>query len=469
MAIPTGQSKLGSRIREWGSAEELHRVFEVLERLFQDEDLHPALNARSPEELAREVDLSIPDEGRPVRELYALAEKAVLLTPRTCTRRFFNQLFGGRILPAVAAEMLVSALNSSMYTYKVGGIQVLIEQEVLQLMCDYAGFAEGEGTFTPGGSISNLVAMIVARNEANPKILDRGFDGRVYRIYTSDQSHYSIPKNANFIGIGRDNVCKIESDATGRMRPNRLKHQIEADLQAGYIPFFINATSGTTVLGSFDPLEEIGEISRRYGIWFHVDAVLGGALLLNPDSRDKLKGCERADSLSWNAHKMMGVPLTASVVLLNRRGLLSRHFEQSAEYLFQSETRALNPGKISIQCGRRNDAFKVWMAFQYFGRRGYAQRVKRQLELARFAAEEIRREPRFRLVLEPESINVCFQAAGKSSEEICRRLDRDGLAKVGFGKFRGQSFIRLVCVDPRMSRQDIRSFLDDVRMVAELV
>lgn len=459
-------SEVDKRIQKGGFGDELEKILELAVKLFEDEELNPALLPKDPQEVLESLELSIPDEGRTPGELYSLVETAVMMTPRTCTRKFFNQLFGGRLFPAVAAEMIVSTLNNSMYTYKVAGVQILIEKEIIRTFCDYVGFENGDGIFSPGGSISNLVAMIVARNEADERIRDEGLDGRKYTLYTSDQGHYSILKNANFIGVGRKNVREIESDGLGRMRPECLRDAVKRDLADGAVPFFVNATSGTTVLGAFDPLDRIEEVAREFGLWFHVDAAFGGSLLLNPETRHKLQGCEKADSLIWNAHKMMGVPLSASVTLMSRPGLLHKHFNQQADYLFQSDADFINPGKKSIQCGRRNDAFKVWVAFQYFGRSGYSMRIQKVLDLARFAGEVIRQDPDLELFMEPESVNVCFRVKGKSSRQICELLDKKGLAKVGFGDFKGQSFIRLVCVDARMSENDIQAFFEDVKSVA---
>ena len=211
-----------------------------------------------------------------------------------------------------------------------------------------------------------------------------------------------------------------------------------------------------------------------FGLWqsktwkvMLIDGAWGGTALLSAKTRPLLAGCEAADSFTWDAHKMMGVPLIASAILMKREGLLHKHFSEQARYLFQSEEHDYNPGTRSIQCGRRNDAFKVWVAWQYFGDEGYEQRVNRQFELAAYAVEHIRRRDALKLLMQPELLCVCFQVDGKSSEAICDALDKQALIKVGYGNFRDRSYIRLVCVDPDMTFGDIDHFFEQVAQVAD--
>ena len=446
----------------------LTAVDDLATSFFKEEKAHPVLQYASPQELRDTIDLSIPKEGKDFGRVMERLRLVILATPKTSSNRFFNQLFGGRISAATVADMLTSVINNSMYTYKVAGIQVLIELEVLRRFCDIIGFPEGEGTFAPGGSISNLVAMIVARNEKQGSIRNEGFDGKRYIVYTSDQSHYSIPKNAGIIGVGRRNVRMIASDNRGKLIVPALVEAIEADLLAGYTPFFINATAGTTVAGAFDPIEEMARVAREFGLWLHVDGAWGGSVLLSNKLRHLVKGCHLADSYSLNAHKMMNVSLTASAILLRKKGLLEKHFSEQAGYLFQMDNE-YNPGRKSIQCGRRNDALKVWAAWQYHGDEGYERRVNKLYDLARYASETIGQHESLHLGLDPESMNICFQVKGKSSEKICTILDREGLIKVGHGEFKGDSYIRLICVNPDLTESDIDVFFEEILDVANRV
>jgi glutamate/tyrosine decarboxylase-like PLP-dependent enzyme len=163
---------------------------------------------------------------------------------------------------------------------------------------------------------------------------------------------------------------------------------------------------------------------------------------------------------------MMGVPLQCSVLLLARRGELGRSLDETADYLFQAHADDFNPGHRSIQCGRRNDAFKLWAAWLRLGDRGWDERIRRQLELARLAAAKIEADPELELVEPPASINVCFAARGADSAAICDWLDREGRLKIGHGTFAGRSALRLVCVNPDLEEADLEAIFEEVRVAA---
>ena len=446
--------------------DKLKQIMALFSGFVDSEKTSPMLRYKSPEEVAGAVDLGLRQQGLCEEEVMALLAQVGDYTTKTSGNRFYNQLFGGRIDVATVADMLVSLMNTSMYTYKAAGIHILIEQEVIDRMCQLVGFAGGEGIFTPGGSISNMMAMIMARNEACPDLKEQGFSGPRLIAYTSCQSHYSITKNAGLIGIGRANVRHISVDDAGHMLVEELRQTIEADLALGHQPFFINATTGTTVLGAFDPVAEIANVAEEFKLWLHVDGAWGGSLILNDKFKSRFEAVQRADSFTWDAHKMMGVPLSSSTILVKKKGLLEKHFSEEANYLFQVDHPELNPGMRSIQCGRRNDSLKVWAAWKLLGDTGYAKRIDLQRSLALYMAEQVERDSDFTLFIQPESLNVCFSFNGICSEAICDQLNRDGLLKVGYGSFNEHSFIRAICVNPDLSFSDIDLFLTEIKAVA---
>lgn len=405
----------------------------------------------------------IPEAGRSLAEVLELLAELARRVPLTTTPKFFNQLFSGRDAIATVADMLAAHLNVSMYTYKAAGPLILAENALVEHMLGIAGFRGGEGSFTTGGSLSNLLAIAIARNEAEAKHSDTR---RRLALYTSAESHYSVPKAVTLLGLGRGATRKIACDERGRMIPAALEATLRADIDAGILPVMINATAGTTVMGAFDPIDELADIAREYRVWMHVDGAWGGALLLLPDARQKLfAGLERCDSLTWDAHKIMGVPLTCSILLLRERGLLERHLGEDAEYLFQVDTPELNPGLRSIQCGRRNDALKLWAAWQHHGDAGYRGRVERLLALRDHVVARIEASPELRMCHVPESLNICFEMLGVSSEQLCRELNARGLAVVGHAQVNGSCTVRLVIANPDQSEAVLDGFITAVLQV----
>ncbi len=441
-------------------------------QLVADEDLPADPATRDPELLAQRLDLALGGDGQPADAVLARLQEVLLATTSSSSWRFVNQLFGGREPMATAAEMLAAVPNVSMYTFKAAGAQILVERELLRHMAAHAGFADAagsEGCFTPGGSIANLVALLLARNAAAPDSRDRGTGAAKLVVYTSAEGHYSISKNAGIVGIGRHSVRMVPTDVAGRMDVGALAKLLDEDRAQGLQPMLINATAGTTVRGAFDPIRAIATLARERGVWLHVDGALGGSLVLCPSRRDLVDGVELADSFSWNPHKMMGVPLQCSVLLVARRGALTGSLDETADYLFQLHDDDLNPGHRSIQCGRRNDALKLWAAWLRLGDRGWDERIRRQLDLARIAAAKIAADPAFELLEPPPSINVCFEARGHDSAAICDWLDRQGRLKIGYGTARGRKAFRLVCVNPDLDEGDLDAILEEIKAAARAI
>lgn len=437
----------------------------ITEQLRRDE-LEPMRPYRDAESLRASLPLTLEGEPLPWPETVALLREVMAATPSTTSRRFFNQLFGGRDPVATLAELCTVIANSPMHTFKASGVQVLIEREVLRRLAVHAGMPDGDGAITPGGSLSNLMGMMIARNEALAGAREVGLPGSPLRVYTSAASHYSVRKAAGILGLGREGVRKIPTDEVGRMRPDALDEAIDRDRQAGAVPVMINATAGTTVLAAFDPLDALADVAERHGVWLHVDAAYGGSVLLSERHRHLLAGRERADSLTWDAHKLLGVPLTCSALLTRRPGLCAAHLDEPAGYLFQEDA-LIDPGRGSLQCARRNDALKLWLTWKHRGDEGLGQRIDRLFSLAAHATARIEAEPRLRLVRRPASVNVCFAVEGVDARVLCRELWERSIAKIGHAEVDGEAIVRWVFVDPAVSPAEIDEVLAELLALAE--
>ena len=289
---------------------------ELVEVLITEEEKNPVAERIDSNKLYESVDLSLNDAAMIDDEFKNLLRDVIVSTPKTATNLFFNQLFGGRQSKAVLGDLLAVILNNSMYTYKVAGPQVGIEQEIIRQSCDLIGYgSKSNGTFPTGGSMSNYMALVMGRDAKDPSCRLNGMTKPMV-IYTSKESHYSNSKNASFAGIGRNNIRYIEADSKGRLIPEKLEEQILEDLQNDKIPTYVNATAGTTVLGAFDPIDKIADITEKYKIWLHVDGAYCGSVIFSDNYNHLVKGVERSNSFSYNAHKMLGTPLTCSIILV---------------------------------------------------------------------------------------------------------------------------------------------------------
>lgn len=437
----------------------LNNLFKLIEEFCAQDNELPVDTSLSPRQLAELVPLELEEQGLSEEALLRILAKILKHTPRTGSKWFFNQLFAGRNFAALAGELIAATTNNSVYTYKVGGVHILIERQVITMMLQRVGFTDGWGVFCPGGSLSNMVGMLLARQQLAPQILEQG-NGHSWTVYTSSQGHYSIHKNAGFIGLGRQNVRAIATDAKGRMSISLLEEAIAKDQANGKKVLLINATAGTTVHGAFDDLIRLRKIADRIGCWLHIDAAYGGSLLMSPRYRTRLAGIEAADSVTWDAHKMMGVPLLASALLTRHKSVLNDTLMDRASYLFQQDADDYNPGLVSLQCGRRNDALKIWCMWKRLGHSGYAAYIERLVELTEYAAQLVEEHPRLKLALAPQCTTLCFTVEGIDSKQLCASLDKAGEMKVGYGNYQGVDCVRLAIANPALSPKDIRKTIE---------
>lgn len=425
--------------------------------LLKSEEEQPIAKPIPPEELYNKLDISL---GVPASEAFfeETLTDLVLSTPRTATKLFFNQLFGGRNSKATLGDLLAVLLNNSMYTYKVAGPQVGIEKEILHKVCGLVGYPkDSDGTFAPGGSMTNFMAMLMARDAYNSSIKTEGVTQKL-TLYTSAESHYSIPKNAAFIGVGREQVRYIETNNRGEMISEKLESKISEDLANGFHPFFVNATAGTTVLGAFDDISSLNTICEKHNIWLHVDGAYCGSVIFSKKYKPQVAGLERADSFSFNAHKMLGTPLTCSIIVTKHKKYLYDSFSNDADYLYQTDGDDYNLGKTSIQCGRRNDALKFWTLWKSVGNEGLEKIVDHQFYLAEVARSYIKSNSDYTLYSFDDSISVCFNYKNIPAETLCTALYENAELMVGFGKFNTDEFVRLVTINASNNKEEILEF-----------
>jgi glutamate/tyrosine decarboxylase-like PLP-dependent enzyme len=454
----------------------LGKLFEIIDGYLaenQNPDT-PVVNYRDPQTLRDQMDFSVPEAGVSDSDLIELIEKYLKYSMRTGHPQFLNQLYQGFNLAGFSGEVVTALANTSMYTYEVAPVATLIEQALVEKMCGLIGYEEGDGIFLTGGSNANLNAVLAARNRADPSCRQDGLKGPL-ALFVSEKAHYSFEKAANVLGLGISAVVKVASDHDGRMVPAALERAIQTSIKGGRKPFFVGATAGTTVLGAFDPFPELAEIASRHGLWFHVDGALGGSALLSSRHRHLMAGAHLADSVAWNPHKTMGVPLVCSALLMKDRGVLEETTScDHSNYLFHGED-SYDLGKKSLQCGRRVDSLKLWLSWKYFGDAGYDARVTHLFALAEYAASVISADPRLELLAPVASVNVCFQytSEGLSPEEtssFTRRIRdhmlQSGRTAVNYATHNGRIAIRMAFINPDIGTEDVDRFFRNVHEAA---
>ena len=419
--------------------------------------------------LRRTIDLKLPMEGHGIQSALDDIDSVLRHSVHTTAPGFMNPLWGGLSIASIAGELVTAATNTAMYTYEIAPIATLIESTILTRMGELAGFSTSKGTMTTGGSNGNLLGLLCARQSMDQKSSSLGFDGRNSVVFVSEEAHYSYSIAANVIGIGFMNLIKVRCDEDGRMLPDSLEEEIERALEAGQRPFAVLATSGTTVRGSFDPLRPLAEISHRFNLWMHVDAAWGGACLFSNQYRSLMDGLELADSFCWDAHKLMGIPLICSAFIVKDAAILRQVCSTGTEahYLYHGESEDVDLGRYSLQCGRRNDALKLWLAWREIGDAGWASLVDRFMELATYLELKVEGTPELEMVSSRMWTNVCFRFVGDTAPEdlnelnaeLRHRLLQDGRFMVSKSTIKGQIILRSVISNNQISEQSLDSYI----------
>ncbi|XP_075963905.1 glutamate decarboxylase 1 isoform X4 [Anarhichas minor] len=379
-------------------------------------------------------------------------------------------------------------LLTYLFTYEIAPVFVLMEQLTLKKMREMIGWPEGEGDgiFSPGGAISNMYSVMIARYKFFPEVKTKGMAAAPRLVlFTSEHSHYSIKKASAALGFGTENLILLNTDKRGRVIPADLEAKVIEAKQKGYVPMFVNATAGTTVYGAFDPINEIADICEKYNLWLHVDGAWGGGLLMSRKHRHKLNGVERANSVTWNPHKMMGVPLQCSAVLVREWGLLQGCNSMSAGYLFQPDKQydiTYDTGDKAIQCGRHVDIFKFWLMWKAKGTEGFEQHIDKCLDLSAHLYNKIKNREGFEMVFdgEPQHTNVCFwyippslrglpdgderrERLHKVAPKIKAMMMESGTTMVGYQPQGDKvNFFRMVISNPAATMSDIDFLIEEI-------
>ncbi|GCB76622.1 hypothetical protein scyTo_0016586, partial [Scyliorhinus torazame] len=438
-------------------------------------------------------DLELPDQPESLEQILVDCTDTLKYGVKTGHPRFFNQLSSGLDIIGLAGEWLTAAANTNMFTYEIAPVFIIMEELLLKKMSTMLGWSHNEtdGIFLPGGAMSNLYSILVARYKRFPEVKTQGVASLPRMVlFTSELSHYSILKAAGVLGFGTDNVILVKCNGRGKIIAAELEAKIIEAKEKGFVPLYVNATAGTTVFGAFDPLNDIADICEKHNLWMHVDAAWGGGLLMSQKHRHKLSGVERANSVTWNPHKIMGVPLQCSAILIHGKGLLLNCNKMCAQYLFQNDKPynvSYDTGDKTIQCGRHVDVFKFWLMWKAKGTSGFEKQIDKCLELAEYLHRKLKGRDDFKLVFndKPEHTNVCFWYIPLSLKEMPENAERDrklhqvapkikacmmeeGSTMVGYQPQRDKvNFFRMVFSNPATNASDVDFLIEEIARLGQ--
>jgi len=417
-------------------------------------------------------DLSDRGGGELVTDLLRIARASTALANPQC--------MGHQVPPplpsGVLAETVSALINNGMAVAEMGPAAVPIELAVIRWMCGKLGMPEGAGgVLTSGGSLGNLTALLAMRQ------VKAGFDlwkdgahgGPPLAVIVSEEAHYSIARALRVMGWGDGGAIAVPIDADHQMIPAAAEAAIRDAKDRKIIG--IVAAAGSTATGAFDPLDELAAIARRHDLWLHVDAAHGGGVAVSDRQRHKLRGIEHADSIVWDAHKLLMMPAMVTAVIYRREADVYAAFAQQASYLFADahpENTWWDLGQRALECTKRAMAAELYVTLRAYGVDVLAEIVDRQHALAIALADRVAAAADFELAVAPASNIVCYRhrpvgmpvaQLDAHNRALRARAVADGRFYIVGTQLQQGYFLRSALMNPLIETRDLDALLDHLR------
>ncbi len=438
-----------------------------------------------PEEVKEFFDSSIPEKGQAPEEVYSDFQKYIFpYNKGNVHPRFFAWIQGTGTPMGVLADLLASGMNPNVAIGEHSAMYV--DKQVVNWCKQLMNFpTEASGILVSGGSMANITALTVARNSFREEnIRSKGLKNASSQLilYCSVETHSCILKAAEIIGLGTDAVRKIGVNEFYEMDTSKLEKQIKEDLENGLLPFCIVGTSGTVNTGAIDPMDELLAISRKYGIWFHVDGAYGALAKLDPKYSSRLQAIEEADSLAFDLHKWLYVPYEVGCALIRDAKKHREAFAFTPNYLLQ-EKRGLSGGLDSInhygfELSRGFKALKIWMSLKEHGLEKYAQMIAQNNRQTEYLAKLVSENPELELMA-PVSMSItCYRMVkpGYSEDqlrqlnrEILLRLQEEGIASPSSTILNGKYTLRIANVNQRTRMEDMDLLIQETLRIGRSI
>ena len=390
--------------------------------------------------------------------------------------RFMAYVTGSGTVPGAVAELLAAGVNMNVGGWQLSPTASEIEHDLMRWFGGRFGLPDTSGgLIVSGGAMANLISLKLARDQRAGWDVRRlgAAAGPAMVIYATSETHVVSDGAMDMLGLGMDAVRRVPVDDGLRLRPDLLRDQVQRDRAVGLLPIAVVATAGTTSTGAIDPLPEIADVCAEHGLWMHVDAAYGGPAVLADDLRGLMTGIERADSIAFDPHKWLYIPLAAGCVLVRDVRRMPESFQVYAAYVHQDEEHTgagVSLGDLGPQYSRGFQALKLWVSLLAHGTRAYGARISHDAELARYIGARVEQRPEFELAA-PVGLSICCfryvppdggddEYLSRLNERIMTELQLDGRVYISNAVLEGRFVLRACIVNHRTEADDADAVLD---------
>lgn len=386
--------------------------------------------------------------------------------------------------PGMLAGIVNAVMQNPMAIYEMGPAASAMEFAVVRWMCKKIGWTEPSfpfdqskrqdsagGVLTHGGSLANLTALLAARSRFDPEAWNKG-NTRNLAMMAPAASHYSVARAVSVLGIGADQVFPIPTNEFGVVRSEMLSDTLDKLRARGLRCMAVVANACSTASGLHDPLREIGQFCQKEKLWFHVDACHGASALASTRLAKDLQGIELADSVVWDAHKMMQIPVLCAALLVKNAQDLQGIFAQDANYLaFGEDPERYSALPFAIECTKSSMSLKVFLTLAFRGEAGIAGYIEDRYDMARQFYEVIEARPGFRCLCAPSTNILCFRYGHEDAlqDKIRDRMLQEGTFHLSSAKVQGKSYLRVALMNPRTDLDSLDRLLARIEDCAQAI
>lgn len=431
----------------------------------------PRSNLDKSKEVVKSLRESSPEKGTDFESLLDyFMNKVIPVSINTPHPAYLGYIPGGGLFPSAVADFLGAATNRFTGAWFAAPAAVRLESNVLGWFTEWMGYPQSaRGIFTSGGSLANFSAVVTARKHFLGEDINRGV------VYASDQTHHCVMKVALLAGIPEQNIRLLSTDRNFKAVPEYFEKAIQADLKKGRKPFLLVGNAGTTNTGAVDPLTQLAEIARKYGLWFHIDAAYGGFFNLCKQGKKILKGLEKSDSIVLDPHKGLFMPYGSGSLLVKEGELLRSAHMLTAEYLMDHTTpeSEIDPSEYSPELSRSYRGLRVWLPLKLFGVKAFRENLAEKLLLTQWMYKRFLEEPGFECMAVPELSVIAFRYRPKKGD--VEGFNRKLLAYIVKSKklflsstlLKGKFVIRVCILSFRTHQGEVEQAFDIIREAAK--
>lgn len=441
-------------------------------------------NTHTQQEIEGWFNEPLPEQGITKEEVLQLVEEKIVnkATGNLGPHMYAYVMAGGNQM-AIIAEMIATTINQNGGKWHLSPSINEIEKRIAKWAAEMIGFTKNVGgVMVSGGSAANFSGLTVARNVffEQQNIRSKGlFNQQPFTVYASSEVHNCVDKSIEALGIGTNQLRKIEVDSDFKINIEALKLQIKTDIENGFLPFCIIGTAGTVNTGAIDDLEALANVAKTHNMWFHIDGAYGGLVATLPNKKALYKGIELADSVALDFHKWLYQPFEAGYILVRDWSLLKRSYFTNATYLdskFESTNGRLEFNEHNFQLSRNAKALKVWMSIKAYGMQRIRDMIQKDIDLTQYLSNQLKATTDFRVIADSELAICCFQYTGnltddeaiqKLNKQIIPELENDGRVFIMGTTLNNQFVIRACIINHRKTTASIDYLIKVIREVGE--